>query len=188
MTTIGGAPFPSTFGCLGADLTGHSGQTRSGPFNRPKIGACRDVLGQPLLCRAHAVVLAVEAADRWKRIHELPIAAVAIAPIRGICQLQHPATIPIEDRGCERIPQPRPAVPPAIHGVEDRLHTLLLAERTPAIHCQRLLIKPIKKFLDLGQYVITLRAQSAILIRTPRREVVQRALETVHSDRSWTSS
>ena len=41
MTTIGGAPFPSILGCLGAGLTGHSGHARSGPFNRPKMGASR---------------------------------------------------------------------------------------------------------------------------------------------------
>src|SRR5215211_1902317 len=127
-----------------------------------------------------AIVLAVQAADRRKRIHELAIATIAIAPICSVCQLQHPASIPIEDRGCECIPQPRPAAHPAIHGEEDRLHTLLLAERTAAIDFHRLWIQSIKEFLDLGQYVITLRAQPAVLTRTPGCKVVQRALEAVN--------
>ena len=129
MTRIGGAPFaPSTAGCLGPGLTGHSGQARSGPFSRPKIGARRDssASSSPRRARYRPGCQGSELPER----NELPVSAIAVPPIRGVGQLQQPSAIPVDDRCGERISQLRPATQPP-YMAKDRLDALLLAEVRP---------------------------------------------------------
>src|SRR3954451_13114916 len=128
----------------------------------------------------YAVVLAVQAADRRKGIVQLPVTAIAITPIGGIGKLQQPTAVLVEDRCGERIPQFRPAAGAAVHGVEHRLHALLLAEGTPARYLHGLLIKAVEKLLDHGKHIITLGTDSALRLGTPRRKVTKGALEALH--------
>ena len=62
----------------------------------------------------------------------------------------------------ERIAQHGPTGRPAVHGVEHRFDSLLLAERTASGHGQWLLVELIKEVLDHRQHVITLRPEPAL--------------------------
>ena len=93
ITTMGGAPFPSIVGWGGADATGQSGQTRSGPLTRPSTGAASRRFAVALLRLADAVVLAVQATHRRERVVELSVASVDPPPVGEIGQLEQPTRI-----------------------------------------------------------------------------------------------